>query len=141
LVSVSTFSRALQHGQVISKFGEFFAIWRIIPQNPGQRLTVELDRKDVENAKQLPAQKEDGKQNDENRHEFSKAKAAAVGLEASGSEAKDIQRGKPKNYRPQNIVNIVAPAGEAFENHQGSDQSGLNTQQLMNRERCACGAC
>src|ERR1700728_2972966 len=58
-VSVSTFSRALQQGQVISKFGEFFAIWRIIPQNTRECLAMKLDRKDVKNAQQLPAQEED----------------------------------------------------------------------------------
>jgi hypothetical protein len=44
-VSVSIFSTALQHGQVISKLEgwlleEFFTILRIIPQKPGARFSV-----------------------------------------------------------------------------------------------------
>src|ERR1700693_5304355 len=70
-VSTSTFSSALQHGQVTSKLGAFFATLRIIPQKRVARgLAVEFHGKYPEDTKQLPAEQEDRKQDDEHRHQF-----------------------------------------------------------------------
>src|SRR5579863_440069 len=86
-VSVSTLSNALQQGQVTSKFGGFFAILRIIPQKWCKRLALDSDRKDMENAKQFPAEQEDGKQHDEHRHQFSECQAATIRFEAPRRQA------------------------------------------------------
>src|SRR5580704_17230611 len=108
-VAASTFSSALQQGQVTSIVDGFFAILRLIPAKP--RLAVKLDGEDAEDAEQLPAQQKNRNQDDEHRHEFTESKPAAVGLEAPRGQAQDVQRGEAENYSPQNVVNIGAPAG------------------------------
>jgi len=113
-VSVSTFRSALQQGQVTSKLGGFFAILRIIPQKWSPRSALKLDGEDAENVQEFPAEKKDGKQNNEHRHQLSEGETATVGLKAPGSEAKNIDGGEAKYNRPKNIVDIVPTVGVPF---------------------------
>jgi hypothetical protein len=45
------------------------------------RLALEFDGEDVEDSEQLPAQQKNGKQNDENRHQFPEGQSAAIRFE------------------------------------------------------------
>src|SRR5208282_4488571 len=125
-VSVSTLRRALQQGQVTSKVGGFFAILRIIPQKWPWRSALEFDGEDAENVQELPSQKKNGEQDDEHRHEFSKGQAATIGLEATASEAENIDGGKAKDDRPKNVVDIVTTVRMALEQQKRRDHWGVH---------------
>ena len=97
---------------MISKFRDCFATLRIIPQNWRRtRLALQFDREDVKDSKQLPAQQENGEQDNENGHQFAEGESAAIRFKTPRGQAQDIQRRESKNNRPENVVNIVAAAG------------------------------
>ena len=65
----------------------------------------------MKDSKQLPAQQENGEQDNENRHQFPEGEPAAIWFETPRGQAQDIQRRESENNRPENVVNIVAAMG------------------------------
>src|SRR5579862_972694 len=124
-VAVSTFRSALQHGQVTSRVEEVLATLRIITQNVpsvGQTSTLQFDGKDVKHAQQFPAQQKHREQHDKHSHHFSEGQSAAVGFKSAGRQTQNVQGCETEDDRPQQVVDIVAPAGYALQKHNRCSQ-------------------
>src|SRR5579863_3671375 len=114
-VAASTFSSALQQGQVISYWLGVFAMpnesYRKVGGLTGSKservrtgspaaLAPQFDGKNVEQIHHLPAQQEDRKEHDQDRHQFPETHTAAIGFQAPGRQAQNIQRRKTEYYGP-----------------------------------------
>src|SRR5450631_1104627 len=110
--SESTFSTALQHGQVTSNAEALPFIPAIILQNESST-EMKLDGKNLEYAEQFPAQHHDRNQNHGDSNGFAEAKAIAVpfGRESTGNQAKNIQGRKTEYQHEKNVVNLALLIG------------------------------
>src|SRR5208282_472353 len=68
----------------------------------------ELNRQNVEHVKHLPTEQHDRQQYHENRENFPEIQPRLVLLEATRAQAQNVQRGKAKHQRPENVVNLFA---------------------------------
>ena len=62
----------------------------------------------MEEVQHFPSQQDNRNDDHEDRQDFPKRKAAAVGLKVARSQAQDVKRRKGKHQRPENIVDFLA---------------------------------
>ena len=87
----------------------------MIPQSASVRR--EADRKNVEEVEHFPSEQDDGNNDNENGQDLAEIQAAFL-LEAAGAEAHDIQRGKSKYQRPENVVDLFSGSDEQKDRRQ-----------------------
>src|SRR4029077_18850237 len=84
---------ALRHTAIISQSA---SVWR------------EANRQNAEYIKHLPAQQDDRHQHHQYGQNLTKVQARLSLLKTARSDAQNIQRGKAKYQRPENVVNPLA---------------------------------
>jgi hypothetical protein len=109
-VSESILSTAPQQGQVTSKLGSRRATVRMIPQPGSAR--GEAQGKNAKDVEQLPAEKNHRHDDDQYGEGFAEAQAPFLVLEATGAEGEDVDSGKSKNQRPEDVVDLFASRNE-----------------------------
>ncbi len=85
----------------------------------------------MDKVQQFRSQQEDREQHNHDGHELSEAQAAAVGLGAPRRKAQNVQRGKPENDCPEDVVNVSVVAGKALQQYKACYQRGLGASQVV----------
>ena len=95
------------------EIGFSFCHTRMIPQSASARR--EVNGQNVEQVEHLPAEQYDRHDYDQYRQNFAKIQAALVRIKAARSQAQNVDRGKPKHQRPQNVVCLLYTSDAADE--------------------------
>ena len=102
------------------KIGFPFRHTRIIPQSASARR--KLNGQNVEEVEHLPAEQDDRHDHDQDRQHLAKVQAGFVGVEATRSQAENVERSKPENQRPENVVDFFTSGDQQECRRQSSDR-------------------
>jgi len=72
---------------------------------------LDLDGKDMEQREHFPTQENHRNDRYRDRQHLAETQITAAWLEASRHQAKNIQGCEPENQHPQNVIDIIFPAG------------------------------
>jgi hypothetical protein len=97
-------------------------------------LTLEFDRKNVEQVEQLPSQQEHGKQHNHDCHQLAKTEATAIRFEALRRKAENVQRGKTEYHCPENVIDVAARAA-ILQRHEDAKKRDLASNERIESHR------
>ena len=70
---------------------------------------------------------------DQNRQQFAKVQAGLVSVEAARPQAENVERGKPENQDPENVVDLFARGDQQERRRQHSDKRVEGTSSASGR--------